>query len=579
MQPYPAREPDRSGARRVVVAGGIGGLVAMGVALALVALASYRACRIDVPTGHQAVLVRKAGLDLPPDAEIAPAPKAGRYYKGIQPGVLTEGRYFYNPYNWDWEIRPQFEVPVGKIGVRIALAGDDLPAGQVLAGQDQKGIQVDVLKPGRYPYNWYAEEIGLYEPVTVPPGFQGVVTLLAGTTPQNPNVVLVGTGERGVQKQTLAPGTYFLNPFATRVSLVDCRSKRFNLGEEAQMDFLSADGFPVTLDGAIEFRVTPEKVAEVFVLYNEDHNGDSVDEEIIAKIITPESRSICRINGSRLTGGQFISGVDREQFQENFDRTLKANCARQGIEILAVAITSIRPPEAIATPVREREVAKQQLTQYEQERLQQESEAQLKVQEVLAEQRKSLVEAEQSVVELTTKSQQEQGVAKTASEQRLAVAKIGLEAVKARAQAITAEARANADVIRARNKAELSGLSARVQAFGGDGGALAQNLLVGKLGPGFRSILSSSDGPLMELFGSFAQPPAGTASPRRSPPLADASPPPGARPAPSPVRVPRRVEPAPAPAGDDDRAADRADAPSPLPADPFADQPDREAQP
>ena len=74
------------------------------------------------------------------------------------------------------------------------------------------------------------------------------------------------------------------------------------------MDFLSSDGFPITLDGAVEFRVMPEKVAEVFVKYNEDDNGDEIDEEIIAKIITPESRSLCRIGGSKLTGGQFISG-------------------------------------------------------------------------------------------------------------------------------------------------------------------------------------------------------------------------------------------------------------------------------
>lgn len=555
MPSYPARDPDRSRGRRLVLAGGLSGLLGLAVALAVVSLATYRACRIDVPTGSQAILVHKTGLDLPPDAEIAPAPKEGRYYKGIQAGVLTEGRYFYNPYHWDWEIKPQFEVPTGKIGVRIALAGDDLAAGQVLANAGQKGIQAEVLKPGRYPYNWYAETILLFDPVTIPPGFRGVVTQLAGASPKDPNVILVGPGERGVQQKTLAPGTYFLNPFATRVSLVDCRSKRFNLGGETQMDFLSADGFPVTLDGAIEFRVMPEKAPEVFVLYNEDKNGDSVDEEIIAKIITPESRSICRINGSRLTGGQFISGTDRELFQENFDRTIKENCAKQGIEILAVAITSIRPPEAIAVPVRDREVAKQELAQYEQERIQQESEAQLKVQEVLAEQKKSLVEADQTVVELTTKAQQEQAVAKTNAEQRLAVAKIGLDAVKARAQAILAEAQANAEVIRARNRAEIAGLSARVEAFEGDGVALSQNLLVGKLAPAFKTILSNADGPLMDLFGQLSRPGTSPVAREASPGLAEARP---RRPAPSPAVAPS----------------------STLPAQPFADQPENEeAQP
>ena len=268
--------------------------------------------------------------------ELAPLPKDGRhYYKGVQSGgpnngVLTEGRYFYNPYFWTWEISPQFVVPSGKIGIRIALSGDDLPPGQILAQPGQKGILREVLKPGRYPYNTYAESIELHDPVTIPAGFRGVVTLLAGPISQSPNVFLVRDGERGVQPKTLEPGTYYVNPYETRVSLVDCRSRRFNLGHGGEMNFLSADGFPITLDGVVEFRPLPDKVAEMFVKYNESPNGDAIDEEIIAKIILPESRSLCRIGGSKLSGGQFISGEDREKFQSDLVKSLTQNCEKPG---------------------------------------------------------------------------------------------------------------------------------------------------------------------------------------------------------------------------------------------------------
>ena len=87
-----------------------------------------------------------------------------------------------------------------------------MPAGQVLAQPGQKGILREVLKPGRYPYNPYAETIELHDPVTIPAGFRGVVTLLAGPLPKDPNVFLVEEGERGVQTKTLEPGTYYLNP-------------------------------------------------------------------------------------------------------------------------------------------------------------------------------------------------------------------------------------------------------------------------------------------------------------------------------------------------------------------------------
>jgi regulator of protease activity HflC (stomatin/prohibitin superfamily) len=492
--------------------------------LAVLALAAtvYNVCKIEVDTGYEAVLIRKTGLDLEPDMELAPPPKDGAYYKGVQAGgpnngVLTEGRYFYNPYHWSWEVIKQFEVPDGKVGVRIALSGDDLPAGQVLAEPGQKGILNEPpLKPGRYPYNPYAETIELHDPVTVPAGYRGVKTLLAGRPPKNPNVFLVEPGERGVQAATLDPGTYYLNPYETRVSLVDCRSKRFNLGQDSEMDFLSSDGFPITLDGAVEFRIDPEKVADVFVKYNEDANGDAIDDEIIAKVITPESRALCRIGGSKLSGGQFISGDDREKFQRDLVRHLTENCKKQGVEILAVAITSIQPPEDIAKPVRAREVAKQQLARYKQEKIQQLAEAQLKVQEVLAEQKKKVVEADQGVVEKTTRAEQEQQVAVTLASQKLKVAETRLEAAKDKASAVTAKAKADADVIRFNNAAEVAGLAARVSAFGGDGHALARNTLLGKIAPSFHTILSNSEGPLMELFGQFTHEP----SPRPSPSLA-----------------------------------------------------------
>jgi regulator of protease activity HflC (stomatin/prohibitin superfamily) len=490
------------------------GLVALGLIVA-----TYNACKIEVGTGMQAVLVRKVGFDLEPAMELAPRPRDGRYYKGVQTdlpghglnrGVLTEGRYFYNPFYWSWEVMPQVIIPDGKIGIRVALSGDDLPEGQVLAEPGQKGILREVLKPGRYPYNPYAETIELHEPVTIPAGFRGVVTLLAGRPPKNPNTFLVEQDERGVQAATLEPGTYYQNPYEKRVSLVDCRSKRFNLGQDGEMDFLSADGFPITLDGAVEFRILPDKVADVFVKYNEDANGDEIDTEIIAKIITPESRALCRIGGSKLTGGQFISGEDREKFQRDLVTRLTENCKKQGIEILAVAITSIQPPEEIAGPVRAREVAKQELAQFQQEKVQQQSEAQLRVQTVLAEQKKKLVEAEQGVVEKTTRAEQEQKVAVTLAEQKLKVATTQLQAARDKASAITAKAEADAEVIRYNNAAEVAGLATRVTAFHGDGAALARNILVSKLAPGFRSVVTNTDGPLMDLFGRFHRSPTAT---------------------------------------------------------------------
>ena len=122
-----------------------------------------------------------------------------------------------------------------------------------------KGIVPGVLNPGRYPINPSLYQVELHKPTTIPAGFKGIVTNLAAPLSKQPNRLLVDATERGVQSVTLEPGTHYLNPYVTRVDLVDCRSQRFNLGEEDDMGFPSKDGFWVSLDGVIEFRVNPEK--------------------------------------------------------------------------------------------------------------------------------------------------------------------------------------------------------------------------------------------------------------------------------------------------------------------------------
>ena len=95
-----------------------------------------------------AVLIRKTGEDLEPGVIIAPSSES----KGVQKEVLTEGRYYYNPYDWEWQVVPQVEIPEGKLGVRIRMYGDDLAAGELIAWKEnQKGIVSEVLRPGRYP--------------------------------------------------------------------------------------------------------------------------------------------------------------------------------------------------------------------------------------------------------------------------------------------------------------------------------------------------------------------------------------------------------------------------------------------
>ncbi len=309
-------------------AGGIGATILIGIAgLCGLAVWVFMFCRIEVPSRTIAVLTRKTGSELANVDEIVTLDKTDKF-KGIEEKVLTEGRYFYNPWKWDWDIVDQVEVPENRLGVRIRLYGEDLGYGNLIAEEPtQKGIWKEVLRPGRYPLNAIVYEEGttpepnrdnfielveLHKPIVVPAGFKGVVTLLSAPPADDPNELIVESGKRGVQEETLNPGVYYINPYVKRVSLVDCRSQRFNLSTGGEMGFPSRDGFWVKLDGRIEFRVDPERAAEVFVTYNERNNDIGpdarVEDEIIAKIILPNARSFCRLRGSDQLGTRFHLG-------------------------------------------------------------------------------------------------------------------------------------------------------------------------------------------------------------------------------------------------------------------------------
>lgn len=467
----------------------------------------YSAFRIEVPSRHVAVMIRNTGSDLPNELELVPAGEEYEGVKGVRVEVLREGRYFRNPYVWNWQIFPQIEVPQGKLGVAIRLFGDDLPRGELLARDaGQKGIVPAALNPGRYAKysNPFAFGVELHPTITVPAGHKGVVTLVTGKLPVNSNLLLVEDGERGVQRKPLDPGTYYFNPYEKQVNLVDCRTKKLGLTEEQDMGFPSKDGFWIRLEGTVQFHVIPDKAPDVFVTYNESANGEQIHEDIVRKIIMPTARSFCRLAGSSYTGKQFIEGEAREEFQRSFETKLSEESERKGIRVVSALITKIFPPEKISEPVRAREIAHQQQAQYVQEIKQQESEAKLVTEQKRIEQKKRLIDAEREVIELLTEAEQKQKVEVTEAEQELAVAKKRLEAAQDKAEAILARGKAEADVIKFGNEAEASGLRAAVAAFSGSGYLYAQQVLFGKLAPGFAEIMvNTSDSPIMRIFDRF----------------------------------------------------------------------------
>ncbi len=456
-------------------------------------------CRIEPARDQIAVLYRKTGTPLPSGQIIATAPGQ----KGIQADVLPTGRYFRNPYTWGWLYRNITEVPAGKMGVVTRLYGDPLPPDRIIAGPNQRGIVPEILAPGKYFINPLAFTVQMVDAITIRPGHIGVVTSLTGADPitgelpaDQRNGFLVAEGLKGVVARRLDPGTHYLNPYLYKIAEVSLQSQRFEMSGDDAIAFLTLDGFTVTVEGTLEFAVNPDKAAEL------THRVGDMD-DIVKKVILPSARGFSRIEGSKNKATNYIIGESRQQFQNVLETHLRDKCAKWGVVIKSVLIRNIRPPDDIASVIRDREVAVQEARKYDQQIEQAKSKAELTRQEMLAVQNKAKVDSETSKIRAVIQANQEQAVELQAARRELDVATLENEAATFQAKAVVSRAEAEGAVIRFDNESQAAVIRNQVAAFG-TGLQFARFTFYREIAPRLEGLMTTDDpnsmGALLRAF-------------------------------------------------------------------------------
>lgn len=443
-------------------------------------------CRIEPGADEFAVLIRKTGKNLPSGQILALEPGQ----KGIQLDVLSEGRYFKNPYTWDWRKFRVTDIPAGMVGIRTRLHGEELGPGRIIAGENTKGIVKDVLRPGKYRINPFAYHVELLPAISIKAGCVGVVTSLVGDDPLNDelpeekkNTFLVEEGMKGTLSAVLDPGAYYLNPYMFNVVEVNLQSQRFEMSGDDAISFLTLDGFIVVVEGTVEFAIEREKAALL------THRVGDMD-DIVAKIIMPRARGFSRIAGSKNPAINYIVGESRQEFQNNLQSHLMEQCGKWGVSVKSLLIRNIRVPEEIAGIIRDREVAVQNAKKFEQQIEQAKSKAELAKQEMLAVQNGEKVNAETAKIRAVINAEQDQSVLLTAAQKDLEVAKIEKEAAEFQAQAVLSKAQADRDVVKMNNEAQAGVFAEQAAAFG-SGMNFARYVFYQKLAPSILSILSN----------------------------------------------------------------------------------------
>ncbi|HVC97002.1 MAG TPA: SPFH domain-containing protein [Pirellulales bacterium] len=555
--------------------------------------------RIEVPPGKFLIRTHKWGRNLAEGEIIAP----DESYKGVMLDVWPEGRHFLNPLFWEHEFDEIVSVPPGQCLVLTRKFGKDIAPkritddGDILAQHDpdrphdgERGIVKEVLTPRAYRLNKYAYSWLVKPAVEIEINEVGVRTLKVGKDPSQlkddseRGHYVVPVGFRGVQQETVPPGTYYINEYVESISPVDVRSHRVELSD---ITFPSRDGFILTPRVVVEYAVDPDKAPELMVRLTDEgvlHQKDSTPEEqqaneILQKVILPHIRGYSRIAGSNFDARDFILSTSmsekaaaatqtpadnaaqgpaepdakaaapdpktgptpktanaRERMQRELLEKVKGRCKDLGVEIRAVTLADLLPPKELSEQIAQRELARvereKNMALVKQHMAQQE----LAAKTGLKQQAKEKVAAETRLVQATTKAEQLKEVETSRLTQELKNAEVELEAARDQASATLAKGEAEAKVIVLKNEAEVAGLRTAVQGFSSIE-YFAQYHILQKLAPALTEIFASDDGDFSRLFADYMS--------RRMGPTSDE--PPGSAAA-TPTAAPSTVTPA-APTG------------------------------
>jgi len=116
------------------------------------------------------------------------------------------------------EIQPCVHIKPGKIGVVTSKVGKKPHDNNIIVNDDEKGIWKRVLTPGMHRLNPYGYTVETRDAVVITPGFVGFVTALLGKPTTNR---FAEAGERGLKRDVLQPGIYYLNPYEYKVIAVE----------------------------------------------------------------------------------------------------------------------------------------------------------------------------------------------------------------------------------------------------------------------------------------------------------------------------------------------------------------------
>jgi uncharacterized membrane protein YqiK len=380
--------------------------------------------------------------------------------KGPQAKILPPGWHpWYWPFIYTIEMGQVTKIPAGNVGLLNAKDGRPLPRDTFYApewseederamatdaeyflgeGGGYKGPQTSVLKPGSYRINPELFELKIVPAITIEKATVGVVKSNVGGPATAEEVQaeaetgsprhLVARGERGIWREPLREGQYYLNTDAYEITKISTRmhvvlytaSQAARTTHEGEREIIvrTSDGFTFPVDVRVEYEIHPDDAPLLVAILFDDQDG-------LRNVMDSAVRDIFRNNAEDVKALDYVKQRS-EQGRESL-AMLQGEMSRRGVTITAVRIGDVGNEESLGSLLK---------TQKDREIALQEQET-FKEQQRAAEQRKLLTKTEQEAEEekrLATASY-EVKIAEQKQKQRVIQAEAEAQAIKIQALA------------------------------------------------------------------------------------------------------------------------------------------------
>lgn len=417
-------------------------LMVMAVPLFLIGLVVGSS--IVIPSDQTGVLMRHFGAPLPSGNIVA---RNGE--QGPQAEILGPGWHFgYLPFIYEIELAPVASIEPGKLGFVSAL--DGLPLGEgdtyakpwestakmldpttFLSGGGQRGPQTTVLSPGIYRFNPRLHRITTIDALIVAPGTVAVVKSNSGPVPNesDPTAVLVnGTplvekNHRGVWREPLAPGAYYLNTAAYMPTIVKTIQRVYTYqqattrqagalnkqgrGEDWSVTVRSKDGFSFPVDVRVGCAVEAKDAPYLVALLGDpdkrmrDDQEDDDLEVLEAKVVLPAVRAIFRNVAETMNALEFInarSTIEKTATSRMKLELVKFRVTCDGVYVGNIHLDASEAGRKLILTQTDREVAVNQQTLFAEQKKAEESRASFVKAQEEAEQQRNLAKASYEVL-------------------------------------------------------------------------------------------------------------------------------------------------------------------------------------